>query len=434
MVAVLSIYYLIGYLKMWKKAKRWSDKCQDEEIEKIVKEIVAELSIKHIPSIRIMKNSDRGPFTSGIMRKVVFLPDENWLAKDLHYILKHELVHCKERDILWKMLFLVVNVIHWFNPFVWFMRKFAENDIEQACDEVVLKEADAEERREYSEIIMSWVEKSNQKGSPLATSYMSGIIFLKWRFSNIYDNTTKKKGFVLIGEMLVAILLFSSIVNITWGDKAQYMDSNIITEAQETYQVSNIPIDFGIEVRTNLDGDEKEDRVRVVDTISGDIAYTQIVAIVNGEVQAIKNFDGYYSSQIVTGDLSGNGRADVLLVRYVFGSNYGAIQPSILHLEGGEWIEYSCNFIQNPNISLEQPKTFGDPYDNDLDRYIGAVLFEKDEKIMVRFIGLMSDISDETVKIIEASYREDGWYIENVEIVNDYWSKNKYEEYMELEY
>ena len=91
------------------------------------------------------------------------------------------------------------------------------------------------------------------------------------------------------------------------------------------------------------------------------------------------------------------------------------------------WQEYSKNFINNPEISLKQPDKFGDAENWwDLERYIGATLFQKDGKTMVRFAALLEeDIQQDTVKIIEASYQDKGWFIENVEIVNNFYTEDK---------
>ena len=139
------------------------------------------------------------------------------------------------------------------------------------------------------------------------------------------------------------------------------------------------------EISVDLDGDGKEDKVRVEDNgDSDDLAKdgTRLIANVNGVDTAIKDYEGYvYSSRITTGDLSGDGKADVLLKRYIFGSNYGATEIYILHLEDSGWVEYPYNFIHNPNIDLEQPDKFGDvEYWWDIESYIGATLFEKRRK------------------------------------------------------
>ena len=58
------------------------------------------------------------------------------------------------------------------------------------------------------------------------------------------------------------------------------------------YQTSAIPIDFGIESRTDLNGESgKKDRVRVIDR--RDAGFTTIIANVNGDV-AIKDYRGYF--------------------------------------------------------------------------------------------------------------------------------------------
>lgn len=160
-------------------------------------------------------------------------------------------------------------------------------------------------------------------------------------------------------------------------------------ESEAVYQASTIPIESGTEISVDLDGDGKEDKVRVEDNgDSDDLAKdgTRLIANVNGVDTAIKDYEGYvYSSRITTGDLSGDGKADVLLKRYIFGSNYGATEIYILHLEDSGWVEYPYNFIHNPNIDLEQPDKFGDvEYWWDIESYIRATLFEKDGKTMVR--------------------------------------------------
>lgn len=206
-----------------------------------------------------------------------------------------------------------------------------------------------------------------------------------------------------------------------------------LRRTSEEKETTHIPIEAGTEISVDLDGDGKEDIVRVVD--NGDIDGlakdgTRLIANVNGVDTAIKDYEGYvYGSRITTGDLSGDGKADVLLERYIFGSNYGATEIYILHLEDSGWVEYPYSFIHNPNIDSEQPDKFGDvKIDNKrpIDSYIGATIFEKDGKTMVRFISLQYEVDDEsTVKCTEASYREDGWYIEDIRLIDNYYDKRE---------
>lgn len=199
-------------------------------------------------------------------------------------------------------------------------------------------------------------------------------------------------------------------------------------ENEAVYQASTIPIEAGTEISVDLDGDGKDDKVHVenygdIDDLAKD--GTRLIANVNGADVAIKDYETYvYGSTITTGDLSGDGKADVLWDRYIFGSNFGAVTISILHLEDTGWVEYPNNFIYNPNIDLEQPDGFGGQ-----EMYIGATLFEKDGKTMVRFISLLEDnINGDTMKCTEVSYRKDGWYIEDVRLIDNYYRDGKGDE------
>ena len=75
-----------------------------------------------------------------------------------------------------------------------------------------------------------------------------------------------------------------------------------------------------------------------------DAGFTTIIANVNGVDVAIKDYRGYFESTVTTGDLTGNGKADVLLKSATRGTDSGTVNISILYLEDTEWVEYPYNF------------------------------------------------------------------------------------------
>ena len=222
------------------------------------------------------------------------------------------------------------------------------------------------------------------------------------------------------------------------ADVAQEVETQesqtIASDTSEEKDPSSMFINSETEISADLDGDGENDKVRVenygdIDDLAKD--GTRLIANVNGADVAIKDYETYvYGSTITTGDLSGDGKADVLWDRYIFGSNFGAVTISILHLEDTGWVEYPNNFIYNPNIDLEQPDGFGGQ-----EMYIGATLFEKDGKTMVRFISLLEDnINGDTMKCTEVSYRKDGWYIEDVRLIDNYYRDGKGDELLAPQY
>lgn len=186
-------------------------------------------------------------------------------------------------------------------------------------------------------------------------------------------------------------------------------------------------IDYGIEVRTDVDGDGNTDRVRVYDNVREDYAFTQVTAALNdGSNFFIDYPDSWASSYLVTGDLNGNRKADVVVIRYYTGSTYGGCAVSVLHmgkndLGEDDFEEYPNVFVQNPEFGAEQPVGFGE---EDGFSCIGASIIEKNGKTMLRLISCVDPLND-IVQCVDCSYRSDGWYIEDIQTVNDYWRNDK---------
>ena len=241
--AALLVYYAAGYW-IWKRnMMRRGQECWNIKTLKILKEEVDRYKIKAFPRLFLLQDSSIGPFTMGVFQNTIVLPEDISDERELRFILKHELLHCKQKDILWKLLFVCVNIIHWFNPLIWVLRKAAEQEIEICCDEAVVAGEDRAYREEYSDMIMSWVAKGGCKWSAASTGYVQEVKFIKRRFDSII-NGRKKKGVFLIVSACAALLLAGSLIHIQNGKKV--------------YAVSQVPIDAGIEIRTDLDGDESE--------------------------------------------------------------------------------------------------------------------------------------------------------------------------------
>ncbi len=401
-------YYFAAYLITYKKLMCRSTENVKPQIREIYNTAAEELKIKKLPEIRIMEDTDGSPFTIGLLKNRVFLPDKDYLEQDLYYIIRHELIHCLNKDSWFKVILLLANVMHWFNPSVWIMRRLAEQDIELICDSKVLEFASQEERKEYSEVILSHIQTENRRYSVLSAGYIQKTNFIKKRFQNIFSTEQKKKETSTV-ILMIALLLLSGVFLSIRGSIAMYPKNKI-------------PIESGLEVKTDVDGDGSTERVFVKDVVSGTDAFTQVVAQFNDGDAVFIDYPDYWSSYIISGDLSESGKADIVLIRYSIGSTYGAAEVSVIYMEDRNFKEYSSQFIKNSSIEAEQPDNFSS--DNWALSCLGAAIIEKDGKNMLRLI-LNEDIQNDIVKCIDCSYRPDGWYIENLQIISDYYSENK---------
>lgn len=94
------------------------------------------------------------PFILGVFRPRIYLPSS--LDEDCRKsVLAHEKAHLRRKDHWWKPLGFVLLTIHWFNPIMWLAYILLCRDIEAACDERVVKGMEPEERKRYSEALLS---------------------------------------------------------------------------------------------------------------------------------------------------------------------------------------------------------------------------------------------------------------------------------------
>lgn len=79
---ILTVYHLTAYRKLCRKVKRWSHDFQNETVQKTAADITVEIGLKKIPKLRIIEKD--GPFTMGITKTIVCIPNEDFLEKDLY--------------------------------------------------------------------------------------------------------------------------------------------------------------------------------------------------------------------------------------------------------------------------------------------------------------------------------------------------------------
>ncbi len=191
--------------------------------------------------------------------------------------------------------------------------------------------------------------------------------------------------------------------------------------------VHSIPISSGQELRVDLDQDGTPDRVYVKDIRNDENGYTRVTGLLSSDgMEHSIDFEGYFSSALTCGDLSGNGKADILVSKYDTGSTFGSVDVSILHFDNGEWKTYPTVLIPNTDINLFQPLYFGGEYywEEGYSPCIEAGIIADKNRTFLRLIMLFPDTMDqETVECIDASWTEDGWQIDDARVIENYYEQ-----------
>lgn len=99
-----------------------------------------------------------GPVLVGFFKPMILLPEGVYTDEEKEIIIKHETAHFRRGDMWYKLILLIANSVHWFNPLVYLMVRMANRDLEYACDDAVVRGMGAEYRKLYSMVILKTME------------------------------------------------------------------------------------------------------------------------------------------------------------------------------------------------------------------------------------------------------------------------------------
>lgn len=94
------------------------------------------------------------PFVLGLLCPRIYVP-EGMDDAALPQVLAHERCHIRRGDHLVKPLAFLLLALHWFNPVLWAAYVLLGRDMENACDERVLRDVDGAGRAAYSRALVA---------------------------------------------------------------------------------------------------------------------------------------------------------------------------------------------------------------------------------------------------------------------------------------
>lgn len=260
------------------------------------------------------------PITCGLLKPKIIFPknfDFNNEQK-LNFVLTHEIVHIKRFDTLWKLLLLFALCLHWFNPFVWIMYRFAIRDIELSCDEHVLMKLGYSKRKEYALTLIQAIHPTSQlhsfynafnmhstkeriesimkyKKATLTTTLMGlafavGVTTVFATTAPSKDNSSKPSDSALVAQNTPKLIEEN---NIEASDKSKKQDQvDETNEALKNQEQETPMLQPDAEARVDADG-----TVTITNLRNGE----EMVTTIN----AIRQQGGYYYLKDLNGHESG---------------------------------------------------------------------------------------------------------------------------------
>ena len=171
---VLAGYILVRALGLW-RAVASERPVTDQEILDLLEDCKMQMRVRTLVGV-VVTDKVQTPALYGFLRPRILLPQgliETLGLDDLHYVFLHELAHLKRRDIYLAWLVCLLQVLHWFNPLIWFAFRRMRADQEVAADALALATAGTEESRRYGQTILSLLERFSR---PQYLPSLAGIL------------------------------------------------------------------------------------------------------------------------------------------------------------------------------------------------------------------------------------------------------------------
>lgn len=213
MISLVIIQRKICQYWKWKRVCSVdSEKPSDWEQELFTK-VKKETGIKKDVEFICSKHC-RSPMASGILAPILIFPvwEGKMEAGRYEYMFRHELVHVKHYDLLMKYIGLLVQAVHWYNPLVYVMFHEISVVSEMYCDSIVISGKGEEERRKYSDLILTLATQNAYAGKEKFFIGMADS-----RKKNVYkrrilEMKRQKKHKAVLSAVMTAVICTAGVV------------------------------------------------------------------------------------------------------------------------------------------------------------------------------------------------------------------------------
>ena len=179
-------WFTVTILNAWKHLKKMraqhnlckkSVPVDNPEMTAVFEELKSQLGIRG--NVEFLWNEDvTSPIATGIRKRRVILPYDDFEGERLQVILLHELIHIKKHDLIYKAMTTVIVIIQSFNPPAYILVGLLNLWSEQDCDRKVVQRLNSMGigRSGYFQIIWTISEAAEQMSRDL------------WVFSMLFES------------------------------------------------------------------------------------------------------------------------------------------------------------------------------------------------------------------------------------------------------
>ncbi|HBF4772709.1 beta-lactamase inducer [Clostridioides difficile] len=215
-IILISFYYLKNNFKFYSYVENLQEEVLDVNIINVLDEQVKKLNINRGFKVYRVKGI-YSPAIIGLRDYKIIIPEKEYNNRELNFIFRHELVHYKRKDNLFKAMISLVCTIYWFNPICHLLKKQFNELCELSCDEIVIDEYTSSEVEEYAYLILDTIKyKKTLRYSTCVSQFRNEKnIILKKRLNRMFNKDKKKinLGFKFLLTFIIVGSMFSINAN-----------------------------------------------------------------------------------------------------------------------------------------------------------------------------------------------------------------------------
>lgn len=224
---VMLLWLMYTYISFYKKLQKETYDT-NQRLTNIFEKCKKRMGVKRNLCLRV-SGIVNTPSLFGVINPKIILPPETAKLgdKEIEYVLLHELAHYKRKDVLINLLLLGFQVVHWFNPAMWYCFKCIRQDMEAATDERVLSILEHTEHKDYGRALIAILENFTQ---PLLAPRLLGMVNdrnsmeRRIRMIKMAEIFKRKRNITII--VGIACILVLGGVLLTNGISAEIKDDN----------------------------------------------------------------------------------------------------------------------------------------------------------------------------------------------------------------
>ncbi|MBE6024952.1 MAG: M56 family metallopeptidase [Cellulosilyticum sp.] len=237
---IVGSYFICTYYYLRRRLKQYPIIKQQKVLE-CLEHIKSELGIRS--NLQLIEGTS--PMLVGFLKPIIIIPT-SYSLEELNLILMHECMHYKRKDQILNILQLVALSIHWYNPLVWLMTKWVQEDREWACDTDVLSRG--QNRKQYATLLVR-ISVQDKKEYYLAQAMKRSSKHLEGRIKSMFEqNQRKKKDVILVGVLAAGIFIYglTNSENIQGHENSIELTENSVTIAEnDVLEINGIKIEQG---------------------------------------------------------------------------------------------------------------------------------------------------------------------------------------------